>query len=99
MKSGPCAPKASKYRARLMHAHPYLSPLFTDLYELTMAAAYFERDMDAEATFSLFVRPVRPPAVRGYFVAAGLAEALHYLETLHFTAEDLAYLATTGLFY
>ena len=38
------------------------------------------------------------PAQRGYFVAAGLAEALHYLETLRFSAADLDYLASTGLF-
>jgi len=70
--------------------------LLTDLYQLTMAACYFDQEMFEEATFSLFIR--KYPAQRGYFVAAGLAEALHYLETLRFTAEDLAYLATTGLF-
>ena len=76
----------------------YPGPLFTDLYELTMAAAYFERDMDAEATFSLFVRPVRPPAVRGYFVAAGLAEALQALVDFRFKTEDIDYLRSQGLF-
>jgi nicotinate phosphoribosyltransferase len=70
--------------------------LLMDLYQLTMAACYFDQEMFEEATFSLFIR--KYPAQRGYFVAAGLAEALHYLETLRFTAEDLAYLATTGLF-
>ena len=70
--------------------------LLTDLYQLTMAACYFYQDMQGEATFSLFIR--KYPAQRSYFVAAGLAEALHYLETLRFTATDLAYLASTGLF-
>ena len=70
--------------------------LLTDLYQLTMAACYFDQGMQGEATFSLFIR--KYPAQRGYFVAAGLAEALTYLETLRFTAADLAYLASTGLF-
>jgi nicotinate phosphoribosyltransferase len=70
--------------------------LLTDLYQLTMAACYFDQDMHQEATFSLFIR--KYPGQRGYFVAAGLAEALHYLETLRFTADDLDYLASTNLF-
>jgi nicotinate phosphoribosyltransferase len=70
--------------------------LLTDLYQLTMAACYFDQDMRGEATFSLFIR--KYPAQRGYFVAAGLTEALNYLETLRFTSEDLAYLASTGRF-
>jgi nicotinate phosphoribosyltransferase len=70
--------------------------LLTDLYQLTMAACYFGQGMHEEATFSLFIR--KYPPNRGYFVAAGLAEALGYLETLRFTADDLAYLEATGLF-
>ncbi len=70
--------------------------LLTDLYQLTMAACYFDQDMHEEATFSLFIR--KYPAHRGYFVAAGLAEALNYLETLRVTDSDLKYLASTGLF-
>ena len=73
-----------------------LSALLTDLYQLTMAACYFDQDMQAEATFSLFIR--KYPAQRNYFVAAGLSEVLEYLETLRFTDDDLAYLASTGLF-
>lgn len=70
--------------------------LLLDLYELTMAASYFEEDMHEEATFSLFIRNYPPD--RGYFVAAGLAEALNYLLSLRFTAGDLAYLESTRLF-
>lgn len=70
--------------------------LLTDLYQLTMAACYLDQGMAEEATFSLFIR--KYPEHRGYFVAAGLAEALRYLETLRFTADDLAYLESTGLF-
>ncbi|MDD2902827.1 MAG: nicotinate phosphoribosyltransferase [Syntrophales bacterium] len=70
--------------------------LLTDLYQLTMAACYFEQGMHEEATFSFFIR--KYPPHRGYFVAAGLEEALRYLETLQFTSDDLAYLESTGLF-
>jgi len=72
------------------------SALLTDLYQLTMAACYFDQDMHEEATFSLFIR--KYPAQRSYFVAAGLSEVLPYLETLRFTPDDLAYLSSTGLF-
>jgi nicotinate phosphoribosyltransferase len=70
--------------------------LLTDLYQLTMAACYFDQDMHAEATFSLFIRKF--PAQRSYCVAAGLSEVLPYLETLRFTAADLAFLSSTRLF-
>jgi nicotinate phosphoribosyltransferase len=70
--------------------------LLTDLYQLTMAACYFDQGMHEEATFSFFIR--KYPEHRGYFVAAGLEEALRYLETLRFTEDDLAYLESTGLF-
>ena len=70
--------------------------LLTDLYQLTMAACYFDQGMNDEATFSLFIR--KYPEKRGYFVAAGLEEALNYLTTLKFTDDDLAYLESTSLF-
>jgi nicotinate phosphoribosyltransferase len=70
--------------------------LLTDLYQLTMAACYFDQGMNEEATFSLFIR--KYPKNRGYFVAAGLSEALEYLATLHFSEDDLDYLEATGLF-
>lgn len=70
--------------------------LLTDLYQLTMAACYFDQEMNEEATFSLFIR--KYPKNRAYFVAAGLAEALEFLSTLHFTEDDLAYLESTARF-
>ena len=68
----------------------------TDLYELTMAASYFEQDMFAPATFSLFVRHYPPN--RSYFVSAGLEDLLDYLESFHFQPDDLEYLERTSLF-
>ena len=47
--------------------------LFTDLYELTMAQAYFRQGMSATATFSLFVR-THPPNL-AHVVSPGLALA------------------------
>ena len=73
-----------------------LGPLFTDLYELTMAAGYFERGLFEPATFSLFIRNFPPQ--RNYFVAAGLQDVLDELTSLHFTDEDLSFLNQTGLF-
>ena len=64
--------------------------LLVDLYELTMAAAYFEHRVDCRATFELFVRQLPPQ--RAYLVAAGLDSALAYLETLTFTDDDVRFL-------
>jgi nicotinate phosphoribosyltransferase len=64
--------------------------LLTDLYELHMAACYLRHGLDAPATFSLFVR--RLPPTRGYLVAAGLDDALGFLEDHSFTRDDRDYL-------
>jgi nicotinate phosphoribosyltransferase len=78
-----------------MTTGPQLSALFTDLYELTMAAGYWANHLRGPATFSLYLRE-RPQ--RGYYVAAGLQIALDFLEGFHFSAADMAYLQQTGLF-
>ena len=70
--------------------------LLTDLYELTMAASYFESDINDPATFSLFIR--RYPPQRSYFVAAGLEDVLRATEDFHFSEADLSYLKDTGIF-
>ncbi|MET7750369.1 nicotinate phosphoribosyltransferase [Micromonospora sp. NPDC005367] len=73
-----------------------MSGLRTDLYELRMAGSYLRRGMTEQATFSLFVR--RLPPRRGFLVAAGLAEALTFLEQFAFDADDLSYLRDVGGF-
>jgi nicotinate phosphoribosyltransferase len=65
------------------------SGLLTDLYELTMAAGYFQTGFDARASFELFVR--RLPPQRNFLVAAGLEQALDYVESVRFSSEDIAY--------
>ena len=75
---------------------PRSREIMTDLYELTMAASYFEQDMFAPATFSLMVREYPPK--RSYLVCAGLDPLLDYLESFHFRPDDLEYLERTYLF-
>ena len=72
-----------------------IGPLFTDLYELTMAASYFDNKLFSEATFSVFIRET---SRRNYLVAAGLEDVLQELEGFQFSEEELAYLRETGLF-
>ncbi len=73
------------------------SALLTDLYELTMLAGYFDEGMhEKPATFDLFFREA--PFKGSYAVFAGLEPALQYLSELRFSAEDLAYLNSLGIF-
>ncbi|MBW2144556.1 MAG: nicotinate phosphoribosyltransferase, partial [Deltaproteobacteria bacterium] len=72
-----------------------IGPLFTDLYELTMAAAYYQKNMQGNATFSLFVRE---SAARNFFVTAGLETVLDELTCFRFSTGEIAYLKDTGLF-
>jgi nicotinate phosphoribosyltransferase len=70
--------------------------LLTDLYQLTMAQAYFREQRMGLATFSLFVRSYPPN--RGYFVSAGLEDVLDFLEAFSFESTALDYLAEQKLF-
>ena len=68
-----------------------MNALLTDLYELTMAAGYFEAGKTAErAVFELTVR--RLPPHRNFVLAAGLPQVVDYLLHLAFTADEIAYL-------
>ncbi len=75
---------------------PRSGPIFVDLYELTMAAGYFDHGITEEAAFSLFIREY--PKDRRFFVAAGLADVLDELAHFSFSRSDLDYLESTGLF-
>src|SRR5574343_995837 len=70
--------------------------LLTDLYQLTMLQAYFDRGMNNTAVFEFFVRKM--PENRNFLIAAGLEQAVEYLENLHFTAEELLWLRHCGRF-
>jgi nicotinate phosphoribosyltransferase len=68
-----------------------MNGLLTDLYELTMAAGYFDSGRaNQQATFEFSVR--RLPAHRNFVVVAGLPEVVDYLLNLNFTAEEIDYL-------
>lgn len=82
-----------------MTAHaraPGAPALLTDLYQLTMVTAYHALDMQRTAVFEFFVRGL--PPTRGFLVAAGLEQALDYLETLQFADHELGWLESTGRF-
>ena len=72
------------------------SPLLTDLYQLNMIQAYLDHGETQTAVFEFFVRKL--PARRGFLVAAGLEQALDFLENLRFSAEDIDWLAHSGRF-
>ena len=72
------------------------SALLTDLYQLTMLQGYHEAGMEEIAVFEFFVRKLRPG--RGFLMAAGLEQSLEFLEDLHFSSEELAWLKSTGRF-
>src|SRR3989442_6793969 len=72
------------------------SALLTDLYQLTMLQGYLQQRMEDTAVFEFFVRKLPPR--RGFLVAAGLEQALSYLENLRFTPWDLDWIAKSGRF-
>jgi len=72
------------------------SGLLTDLYELTMAAGYLQTRFEARASFELFVRHLPPH--RNYLVAAGLEQALEFLENVQFSADEIEYLRRHPVF-
>jgi nicotinate phosphoribosyltransferase len=61
-----------------------------------MAAGYLQTGFEARATFELFVRHLPPH--RNYLVAAGLEQALEFLENVHFTAKEVDYLRQHPVF-
>lgn len=77
--------------------HEPLSPLFTDLYQLTMLAGYLRSGLhEEEATFDLYFR--KAPFGGSYAVWAGLETALDYLREVRFGEAHLAYLRSLNLF-
>ncbi|MFB3813760.1 MAG: nicotinate phosphoribosyltransferase [Terriglobales bacterium] len=73
------------------------SVLLTDLYELTMGAAYFQCNLHrATASFELFVRNL--PQHRGFLLMAGLEQAVDFLEKLHFEPDEIEYLRRHPMF-
>jgi nicotinate phosphoribosyltransferase len=70
--------------------------LLTDLYQLTMAQAYFQSQRLAPSTFSLFIRSYPPN--RSYFVAAGLRDVLEFLDQFRIDSTGIDYLRSRRMF-
>ena len=71
--------------------------MLCDFYELTMGNGYFADGMkDRICYFDMFFRSV--PEQGGYAVAAGLEQIVDYIQNLHFSEEDIAYLRGRGIF-
>jgi nicotinate phosphoribosyltransferase len=68
------------------------SVLLTDLYQLTMLQGYFDQQMQETAVFEFFVRKL--PAQRNFLLAAGLEQALAFLENLRFGPEELEWISS-----
>jgi nicotinate phosphoribosyltransferase len=67
--------------------------LCTDLYQLTMAAAYYASPNKISRTrgvFEMFVRKL--PLNRSFFVAAGLEQALHSILGMKFSDKQISYI-------
>lgn len=80
----------------LSEAHAPSSALLTDLYQLTMLQGYFDQRMAGTAVFEFFVRKL--PSPRNFLIAAGLDQALTFLENLRFTPAELEWIAGHGAF-
>jgi nicotinate phosphoribosyltransferase len=72
------------------------SLLLTDLYQLAMLQAYWEHGLAGTAVFELFVRKLPPR--RGFLMAAGLEQAVGFLETARFTEGERDALHRMGQF-
>jgi len=71
--------------------------MLCDFYELTMGNGYFQNGFKDRITyFDVFFRKV--PDNGGFAIAAGLEQLIDYIENLHFTEEDIAYLRGRKLF-
>ena len=65
--------------------------LVTDLYQLTMAAGYWQHGLaDREAVFYLSFREL--PFANGFAVSCGLSQLVQWLQAFRFTSDDLDYL-------
>ena len=72
--------------------------MLCDFYELTMGNGYFESGLGDKITyFDLFYRTV--PDGGGFSIAAGLEQAIDYIQNLHFSEEDIEYLRGLSLIH
>ncbi len=78
-----------------MHKNRMLSPLYTDMYQLTMGQAYFlEQRQDQPASFDYFFR--KNPFKGGYVIFTGLHELLEQIQGLRFGQAEIDFLHQKG---
>lgn len=70
--------------------------LLTDLYELTMMQGYFKTGNNKTVIFDAFHR--KNPCDGAYAISCGLEQVIDYIKNLHFSADDISYLAGLGIF-
>ncbi|XP_065165373.1 nicotinate phosphoribosyltransferase isoform X3 [Atheta coriaria] len=71
-----------------------VQPLLTDLYQITMAYAYWKSGKTKDhSVFDLFFR--RNPFQGEFTIFAGLEECLKFLERFHYSESDIDYLRKT----
>ncbi len=75
---------------------PSSSPLLTDLYQLNMLQAYLDHGETGTAVFEFFFRKL--PLRRRFLLAAGLEDALSFLESLRFSPDEITWLSRSGRF-
>jgi len=80
--------------------------LFTDFYEITMAAAYYYNNNNnhinqnnkktKNGIFEMFVRKL--PLNRSYIAVAGLEQVIYFLMNMKFNDKHISYLRSLGIF-
>ena len=71
--------------------------MLCDFYELTMGNGYYQNGFYQKTTyFDVFFRTV--PDGGGFAIAAGLEQLIKYINELHFTREDIAFLRAKNIF-
>ncbi len=71
------------------------SGLYTDMYELVMAEAYFkEQKQDQPVCFDYFFR--KNPFAGGYVIFCGLGQLLPVIETFHYNKNEIDWLSKQG---
>ena len=78
-------------------SNPLVTPLLTDMYQITMAYAYWRSGRHEQpAVFDLFFR--KNPFKGEFTVFAGLSEVLKFIQAFTVTETDIAYLKSTRSF-
>ena len=70
--------------------------MLTDLYELTMMSGYLNENMENRiAVFDMFIRGEK--GKQSYALMAGVEQLIDYIENLHFSSDDIAYLKSLNI--